>query len=70
LAEVRTLSGLLPICARCKKIRDDRVYWNQIDTYISQHADVDFSHGLYPDCMEALYGGQAWYEQNKRKNDH
>jgi ABC-type amino acid transport substrate-binding protein len=65
LAKVRTLSGLLPICAKCKKIRDDRGYWSQIETYLSQHADVDFSHGLCPDCMETLYSGQIWYEKNK-----
>jgi len=53
--EVRTLSGLLPICAGCKKIRDDQGYWQQIETYISEHSDADFSHGICPECIKRLY---------------
>jgi PAS domain S-box-containing protein len=53
--EVQTLSGLLPICASCKKIRDDRGYWSQIETYISRHSRAEFSHGLCPECMQRLY---------------
>ncbi len=56
LAEVKTLSGLLPICANCKKIRDDKGYWNQIEQYLYQHTGVEFSHGLCPDCRKELYG--------------
>lgn len=56
LAEVRTLSGFLPICASCKKIRDDSGYWKQIEGYLSEHADVTFSHGICPDCAKKLYG--------------
>ncbi len=55
LAEVKTLSGLLPICANCKKIRDDRGYWNRIETYIGKHSDVQFSHGICPECARKLY---------------
>ncbi|WP_306601929.1 response regulator [Geothrix sp. 21YS21S-2] len=55
LAQVKTLSGLLPICARCKKIRDDNGYWNQIEAFISAHSDADFTHGICPDCSRALY---------------
>lgn len=55
LAEVRTLQGLLPICARCKKIRDDQGYWKQLEVYISHHTDARFSHGLCPECIKALY---------------
>jgi PAS domain S-box-containing protein len=55
LANVRTLRGLVPICASCKKIRDDDGYWQQVEVYIRDHADVDFSHGLCPDCLKALY---------------
>ena len=54
-AEVKTLSGLLPICASCKKVRDDRGYWSQIETYVSQHSQAEFSHGLCPDCLQRLY---------------
>jgi sensor domain CHASE-containing protein len=50
LAHVKTLSGLLPICARCKKIRDDKGYWSQIETYITRHSSASFTHGLCPDC--------------------
>ncbi len=55
LAEVRTLSGLLPICASCKKIRDDRGYWTQLEGYIQAHSDAKFTHGICPDCMKELY---------------
>ncbi len=53
--QVNILSGLLPICASCKKIRDDKGYWNQIESYIKAHADVKFSHGICPECRKALY---------------
>ncbi|BDU71756.1 hypothetical protein METEAL_09300 [Mesoterricola silvestris] len=55
LAQVKVLSGLLPICAKCKKIRDDQGYWNQIENYLCAHADVDFTHGICPECSSALY---------------
>lgn len=54
LARAKTLSGLLPICASCKKIRDDAGYWHQVEVYIREHAEVDFSHGLCPDCQGEL----------------
>jgi len=52
LAEVRTLSGMLPICASCKKIRDDKGYWNQIEEYITNNSEAFFSHGICPDCFD------------------
>lgn len=52
LNNIKTLSGLLPICASCKKIRDDTGYWNQVETYIMQHTDASFTHGYCPDCTE------------------
>ena len=55
LAKVKTLSGMLPICASCKKIRDDKGYWNQIESYIGRHSDAQFSHGICPDCARKLY---------------
>jgi hypothetical protein len=55
LKKVKTLSGLLPICSSCKKIRDDKGYWNQIDSYIRDHSEVEFSHGICPDCVKKLY---------------
>ncbi len=56
LANVKTLRGLLPICASCKKIRDDKGYWNQIEFYIRDRSDASFTHGICPDCAEKLYG--------------
>lgn len=55
LDEVRTLKGIIPICAGCKKIRDDQGYWEQIEIYITEHSDAEFSHGLCPDCLEKFY---------------
>lgn len=55
LAEIRTLQGIIPICAACKKIRDDRGYWNQLETYLSHHSHAEFSHGLCPECLRRLY---------------
>jgi PAS domain S-box-containing protein len=55
LAEVRTLGGLLPICASCKKIRDDKGYWTQLEGYIQAHSGAKFTHGICPDCMKELY---------------
>lgn len=55
LTQVKQLSGLLPICASCKKVRDDKGYWNQIESYIRDHSEATFSHGICPDCAESLY---------------
>ena len=55
IARVKTLSGFLPICASCKKIRDDKGYWNQIEAYISEHSEAEFSHGICPQCAQKLY---------------
>jgi len=55
--EIKTLSGLLPICSACKKIRDDDGYWQQIEHYISEYTGARFSHGICPDCREKLYPG-------------
>jgi DNA-binding NtrC family response regulator len=56
LAKVKTLSGMLPICASCKNIRDDKGYWNQIESYIRDHSEAEFSHSICPDCKKKLYG--------------
>lgn len=55
LLEVKTLSGLLPICSSCKKIRDDSGYWSQIEQYLEAHSDAEFTHSLCPDCAKKLY---------------
>ena len=59
IAQIKTLRGLLPICASCKKIRDDTGYWNQMETYISDHSSADFSHSICPECMVKLYPDYA-----------
>ncbi len=63
LDNIKTLKGLLPICAGCKKIRDDKGYWNQIEGYIERHSHALFSHALCPECMENLYGDEDWYKK-------
>ena len=55
LAEIKTLRGIVPICANCKKIRDDKGYWTQVEAYVSRHTDAQFSHGICPECMKKLY---------------
>ena len=58
LQEVKTLQGLIPICANCKKVRDDQGFWNQIESYMREHTDARFSHGLCPECEALLYPDQ------------
>ena len=70
LDEVKALSGLLPICASCKKIRDDKGYWNQIESYISTHSEVQFSHGVCPDCVSNLYREYTDTLPPNRKTSH
>lgn len=65
LEKVKTLSGLLPICAKCKKIRDDKGYWNLLESYIEKHSEASFSHSLCPECSDELYGNEDWYQKIK-----
>lgn len=67
LSEVKTLTGLLPICSNCKKVRDDTGYWNQIETYIKQHSEAEFTHSMCPECSDNFYGDQEWYIKMKKK---
>jgi PAS domain S-box-containing protein len=69
LARIKTLDGLIPICSICKKIRDDRGYWNLIESYIESHSDAAFSHGICPDCSDGLYGKEDWYIDMKKKKN-
>jgi len=64
-SELKILSGLLPICVSCKKIRDDGGYWNQLESYIDKHSEAQFTHGICPDCIEKLYPGIM----DRRKNN-
>jgi sigma-B regulation protein RsbU (phosphoserine phosphatase) len=56
LSEVQTLRGIIPICASCKNIRDDRGYWSGVESYVSEHSEAEFTHGICPECMSKLYG--------------
>lgn len=62
VAEVRTLGGLLPICSHCKKIRDDKGYWHQVEVYIGKHAGTKFSHGICPECVRRYYVDVAGFK--------
>lgn len=55
LDKIKTLSGLIPICAGCKKIRDDKGYWNHLEEYLEEHSDASFSHGLCPECFKQYF---------------
>ena len=66
LDDVKKLSGLLPICASCKKIRDDQGYWNQIEVYIRDHSEAEFSHSICGECSDKLYGTHDWYKKNRK----
>ncbi|MFP4087227.1 MAG: response regulator transcription factor [Desulfobacteraceae bacterium] len=71
MASIKTLKGLLPICASCKKIRDDKGYWNQVESYISTHSEVQFSHSVCPECVKKLYPDyyeDIFPEGNRGKN--
>jgi len=63
--EVRILRGLLPMCSRCKKIRDDEGFWKQVDSYIEEHSQVTFAQGICPDCLVKLYGDKDWFKKKK-----
>ncbi len=55
LERINTLQGILPICASCKKIRDDKGYWNQVEDYIQDRSEAEFTHGICPECTKKLY---------------
>jgi len=63
--EIQTLRKILPICANCKNIRDDKGYWNQLEEYFRKYSVIDFSHGLCESCEEKLFGNEEWYKKKK-----
>ena len=67
LNNIKVLKELLPICANCKKIRDDNGYWQNVESYISTHSDTKFSHGIRPKCVRKLY---PEYSDTILKHDH
>jgi PAS domain S-box-containing protein len=62
LDNIRTLKGFIPICSHCKKVRDDKGYWNQIEAYLHHHSDAEFSHGICPECAKKHYPDLAIYD--------
>ncbi len=70
LADINQLGGLLPICAYCKKIRDDKGYWNQLEAYLQKHTEVEFSHGICPDCEKKIYADLEKRKQKKQGGLH
>ena len=69
LSEIKVLSGLIPICSHCKKIRDDEGYWNVLESYIQEYSDASFSHSLCPECSDELYGDEDWYIEMKKGSE-
>lgn len=65
LNEIKTLKGIIPICTKCKKIRDGEGYWTQVEKYIQEHSDAQFSHGICEVCADELYRGEDWYEESE-----
>jgi CheY-like chemotaxis protein len=68
LAKVKLLSGLLPICAHCKKIRDDEGYWQQVEIYVKDHSEAEFRHGFCPDCIQELFP-DIYTKMDERRQD-
>jgi hypothetical protein len=66
LENIKTLKGLIPICASCKKVRNDQGYWQQVEEYVSQHTEADFSHSLCEECARKLYPEN--FDKEKKEN--
>jgi CheY-like chemotaxis protein len=64
--EVKILRGLLPICSRCKKIRDDQGFWDRVESYLEAHSQVIFTHSICPGCLDVLYGDSDWFRKDKK----
>lgn len=65
LSEIKTLKGFLPICSHCKEIREDKGYWKQIESYIQDHSDAEFSHSICQECAEKFYPDMGLYDENE-----
>jgi DNA repair exonuclease SbcCD ATPase subunit len=69
LDNVKQLKGLLPICASCKKIRDDKGYWQSVEQYVSAHSEAQFSHDICPECLKKLYPAYFHEEETEKSPD-
>ncbi|WP_421901230.1 hypothetical protein [Maridesulfovibrio sp.] len=65
--DIRTLNSLLPMCSKCRKIRDDDGYWSELESYVESHTGSQFSHSLCEECADEMYGDQEWYQKGKKK---
>lgn len=68
MSEIKQLSGMLPICSHCKKIRDDKGYWNHVEEYVSQHSEAVFSHGICPSCIQTHYPNSKLSKKLEKEN--
>lgn len=68
MQEVDTLRGLIPICAKCKNIRDDKGFWHNVEAYLEKHSGAKFTHGLCKECMMELYGKESWFRDDEEKS--
>jgi hypothetical protein len=68
LKDIRTLQGLLPMCVRCKKIRNDKGYWDEVEEYLEKHSDASFSHGICPACLKEV-SPEIYADYKKENND-
>lgn len=66
--EIKTLRGLIPICASCRKVRDEEGLWQQMESYIERHTNAFFSHGICHECAEKLYGDRKWFRKMKKED--
>ena len=69
LSKIKTLSGMLPICSYCKKIRDDKGYWNQIEEYLRDHSNAEFSHSICKECAQKHYPGMKLYDDDSHADN-
>ncbi|MCP3942310.1 MAG: hypothetical protein GY710_12590 [Desulfobacteraceae bacterium] len=67
--DIKKIGGLIPICSHCKKIRDDKGYWNILESYIQEHSEASFSHSMCPECSDEFYGEEDWYIKMKDKKE-
>ncbi|MCP4021801.1 MAG: response regulator [Desulfobacteraceae bacterium] len=65
--EIKILRGLLPMCSKCKKIRNDKGFWKEVDSYLEEFSMLTFSHGLCPDCLDTLYGEKPWFKKAQKQ---
>ncbi len=68
VAEIRQLKGIIPICSGCKRIRDDKGYWQQVEKYVENHSHARFSHSMCPNCLESYYGDEDWFHDMGNKD--